>query len=686
MLLTTSGSSPLAARVSCKELPHARMSRPLLCLNDSSNAMHKRHYFPDSTAARTVLAAILEILSTSGHDLSSEYSDRKQCPMPRCFHTSATPMEQITHVKSCGEASRGEIRCWTCEKCHEFKRWHTVLKSPVELLRRLSNRKRGNNTSTGEPFANKKGRVAASDEFETSPRQEILWPEMEDPINFFLPKVAEVASTSRPAQLEDTAIDKIHMPLEMEDSSAVGLLPTPPSSRDHSRSDMSQNSVAYGDMRAARGPEQPPPYIVSPQTTVDGYQQLDVHTNNLRLDTTPFPYLQESLLMESPEDLDIPDLDRAPWADQPLSHEGEDTRVNLRLVPSVLDATITARYGGSSERPASISASSFTSFRERNPQKQKQNTWPKHLHRPGDARRFYPTSQTTPTHDSNQRQIMDGVSGLTEQGGQAATAGQQDSEAKHSIVRQPSFDVRSQDSITVNTAGRGPQPSRTPEGEHPVPAQLSSGEPNVVQQHDECELCGRRFGGIPKNRKQHLKRHKESKHSSKKVRFRCGHAGCRSSYNRVDNLHDHEKKCHGFVLQQPENRTAAGTLGVAEAQTVGSGRGPEIDEPADSVDLHGGGPYRVGMDTHHQTRGELEAHFGAFGYSIPTEERGWGPARDPEEWDVLMAGVSGGSEIEEGSPDGRHEAGTPEDGFRMDLRLAPRPLDIPYAPWRVIGG
>ncbi|KAL1875423.1 hypothetical protein Daus18300_003162 [Diaporthe australafricana] len=288
---------------------------------------------------------------------------------------------------------------------------------------------------------------------------------------------------------------------------------------------------------------------------------------------------------------------------------------------------------------------------------------------------------------------MDGVSGLSEQAGSAATAGQQDSQTEHSIARQASFDAGSQDNITVNTNGRKRQPSRTPEDERPVPVKRSSGGRPAVQQsqYEECELCGQRFRGNPKHRKQHLKRHKESKHEN--ARFHCNHAGCRSNYNRVDNLHDHEKKCHGFVLQQPEGRNTAATLGVIGAQTVASGRGSEMDEPPDSADLHGGGPYRVAVvaresatDAHHQARSHIEAHFGTFGYSISTEERGWCPPRDPEDWDMLMAGVSGGTETDVGSPGGGHEAGTPEDGFNMGLGLAPRPLDIPCAPWRVLGG
>lgn len=68
-----------------------------------------------------------------------------------------------------------------------------------------------------------------------------------------------------------------------------------------------------------------------------------------------------------------------------------------------------------------------------------------------------------------------------------------------------------------------------------------------LQQYEECPRCGQRFGGIPKNRRQHLKRHITSKHGES--RFRCDHQGCNRSYNRVDNLIDHKRIVHGLVTQ-----------------------------------------------------------------------------------------------------------------------------------------
>ncbi|KAI3399631.1 hypothetical protein diail_6272 [Diaporthe ilicicola] len=642
------------------------------------------HHFQDSTAARTVLATILEILSASGHDLSSAYPDRKQCPMLKCFHESATPMEQINHVTICTEASRGEIQCWTCKRCHDFKRWHTVcntLKSPVELLRRLSNRKRGNNPSTSESFANKKGKVTPSDEIQVSSQHEShelesAWLEME--ANFLLP---EFASTPVCAQSEVAAgVNNFKMPSEMGDSSAVRPLPTPPSSRDHSWSENSQNLVAYGDIKAPHSAGQPPPYMVSPQTTIDDYQRPDARTNSLSLGIPSAPYLQRPHLMESPEDLDVPESDQAPWDDHLLPHDSEDSQVNQRLVPTVLDATVTDQYGGSSERPAPVFATSFTSSRAPNPHKQKQNTWPTQLHRSNDISRFAPASQIAVTHDRHLRQVMDGVSGLTEQTGLAATAHQQGAEMEHTVTRQASFDAGPQDSITVNTASRRPQPSRTAQDERSAPVKRSSeGQGAAQSQHETCDVCGQQFGGIAKNRRQHLKRHKESKHGE--VRFSCGHAGCTCSYNRVDNLHEHEKKRHGFVLQPGGTNTAGGAVGLGAAeggQAVGSG-GSDTAEPAGhAAGVHGAGQYRghamtrsSSTDTCQQARSAIEMHISAFGYSISSED-----------WDTIMAGVSGGRHIEvDSSPDG-----TPEDGLSMCLGLAPRPLDLPCVPWRELGG
>lgn len=674
------------------------VSSMLLCREDYSDALHERNHFQDSTAARTVLAVILEIVKVSGDDLSAAYLGPQPCPMLKCFHTSATPLEQIHHVATCTEASKGEIRCWTCQKCHDFKRWHAVcatLKSPVELLRRLSNRKRRNNTSTGELSATKRGKVASSDEY-TFPMQqeshnfENVWSEMEDPNRFFL---HEVESTSHPAQLDANNVN-IHRPSEMGDSSVARPLPTPPSSRDQSWSENSQNMVAYGDAKISQMPEQPPPYIVSPQTTMDEYQHPNIHTNNLHLSIPPVPYLQASPFMESPEDMEIPEADRAPWDDQTLSHETESPKVDLRLVPNALNTAISAQYSDSRGKAASSFSSSFAAPRIPNPHKQKQNTWPIPLHRSSDVPSFPPISQVAATYEEHNRQILDYVSQVTEEGGQTA---RRTTRTRRPMARKASFDAGTQDSITVSTLDTRPQGSRPPENENRTrakpPRTMGGHKAAVKSQHEVCDLCGQKFEGIPKNRKQHLKRHVESTHG--KVRFYCGHAGCRSNYNRVDNLHDHERKCHGFVLQPEAANAPAGGGGgghgtAEEARTalLLPGGGSEIAELAGDAGLHEGGQYGVGRgsatNTGRQVSRAVETHIAVFGYPISTEEQSWGPAR--EEWTTMLAGVSGGSEGDEGDdPDGRHEDDSPEEGLGMELGmgLTPRPLDLPCAAWRV---
>ncbi|KAK2615554.1 hypothetical protein N8I77_002300 [Diaporthe amygdali] len=512
---------------------------------------------------------------------------------------------------------------------------------------------------------------------------------MEDPNRFFL---HEVESTSHPAQLDSINVN-IHMPSEMGDSSVARPLPTPPSSRDQSWSENSQNMVAYGDAKISQMLEQPPPYIVSPQTTMDEYQHPNIHTNNLHLSIPPVPYLQASLFMESPEDMEIPEADRAPWDDQTLSHETESPKVDLRLVPNALNTAISAQYSDSRGKAASIFSSSFAAPQIPNPHRQKQNTWPMPLHRSSDAPSFPPISQVAATYEEHHRQTLDCVSQVPEEGGQRA---RRTTRTRRPMARKASFDAGTKDSITASTLDTRPQGSRPSENENRTRAKPSRpmGGHNaaVKSQHEVCDLCGQKFEGIPKNRKQHLKRHVESTHG--KVRFYCGHAGCRSNYNRVDNLHDHERKCHGFVLQ-PEAANAPGDGGgehgtAEEARTalLLPGGGSEIAELAGDAGLHEGGQYGVGRgsatNTGRRVLSAVETHINVFGYPISTEEQSWGPAR--EEWTTIMAGVSGGSEGDEGDdPDDRHEDGSPEEGLGMELGmgLAPRPLDLPCAAWRV---
>lgn len=661
---------------------------------------YQRNLVQDSTTARTVLAATLEIISASGDDLNLAYLVPQQCPLLKCFHFSATPMDQIRHFTTCTEASKGEIRCWTCRKCHDFKRWHAVcntLKSPVDLLRRLSTRKRGSNTSTGEPSATKRGKVAVSEDFSLLSRDEshgveTMWPrEMEDPNSLFL---SGATTTSGPAQLHANEDDSIHVP-ELGDSSAFRPLPTPPSTRNQSWSENSQNSVAYGDAKFAHVPEQPPPYVVSPQTTVDDYERHDNATDSLRLGIPPVQYIRESTLMESPQDMEIPE---APWNDHGVFNEPEVAQASLPWAPTILDANVSAQYGERPEKSASIFFSSSKASRAPNLQRKKQNTWPMQVH--------HSIGVPNPLFDSQQHPIFDGIISLAEQDGPAASVHQQDTRAEPSVARRASFDAEGQDSITV----------RTLEG---MEAQTTSRAGGQQQQHDdntaavrdrrhhrhyeECGRCGQRFGGAPKNRRQHLKRHLASKHGD--VRFRCGHPACGRSYNRVDNLHDHERKCHGPVVQAG----AAAELAAGGEVRDGGGRYRAVLAVAAAAE--GSAP---DTGNHAHASSAVDTHLAVFGYSIPTDRgHGWCPADDnnddddydddigdpgatrstagfiEEDWDVLMAGVSGGqSEGEEGmAPDAGHEDDTPgEEGLSMSLGLAPRPLDLPCAPWRVLGG
>lgn len=678
------------------------------------------HSMAESTA-RTVLAAILEIIPASGNDLTRPYPVPAPCPMVKCFHSSATPMEQIHHVTMCAEASKGEIRCWTCRKCHDFKKWHAVcntLKSPVDLLRRLSNRKRGSNTNAGGPSATKRGKISRDDDFTTLSRQESYgiesaWPpELEDSTNF----VPEIASLPDPALELDAEVNDIPLALGLRDPHPARPLPTPPSTRNHSWSENSQNLTAYGDAKVAHMPEQPPPYIVSPQTTVDDYQRHDDGTDSLRLGIPPVQYIHESNFMESPEDLEIPEADQPPWADHTVFHEAEDARVNLRLVPNVLDANVSAQYGDPSEKSASIFSNSYPAFRTPNPHRQKQNTWPTQIHSSNDIPRR--------SFDHRQLQIFDGVFGLAEQDGPATAGSQHDTSTEPSITRQTSFDAGAQDAITASTlestglqatsavpedtthrAQAKKQPRSTHAGKQITAAR--NHHHHHHRQYEECARCGQQFGGALKNRRQHLKRHVASKHGD--VRFRCGHPGCSRSYNRVDNLHDHEKKCHGGGGPEVVAELAAGDVEVRR----GIGQQYHISSRVTAVAAGEEGP---AAETRQTSSSAVGIDLAVFGYSISTQDddgQGWRPAanddtRDPragrrtrtagfteDEWDALMAGVCGGQQQQHeghegpGVPDVAHdEADTPDedDGLSMGLGLAPRPLDIPCAPWRLLGG
>ncbi|KAH8785249.1 hypothetical protein F5883DRAFT_84245 [Diaporthe sp. PMI_573] len=645
-----------------------------------SNALYQRHHFQDSTTARTVLATILEIIAVSGNDLNQAYtsSDRRKCPMLKCFHISATPMDQIYHVAKCAEASKGEIQCWTCQKCHEFKKWQTMcntLKSPVELLiRRLSNRKRGSNTSAGEPFATKRGKTAVNDDFAVSSRQkspgfESMWlSEMEDPTSLLL---HEVASNQNPAALElDAEANSVPFAMQPREFHTARPLPTPPSTRNHSWSENSQDLVAHGDTKVTNTPEQPPPYVVSPQTTVDDYQLHVNPTDSLRLGIPPVQYIHESSFMESPEDMELPE---APWADHAVFHEAEDSHIDLYFPSTVPNKTSSAQYCSPSEKTASIFSNSFPTPRMLDPRIQKQNTWPAHFE-------YSNNTPMPPPFEHQQRQTLDGVPGPTEQTVPAATR------AKPSVERQTSFDAGTRDSITVSTVleqriqtgGGAPE-----EDKHQPPrARRGAGE---QPQYEECVRCGQRFRGIPKNRRQHLKRHVETKHGD--VRYRCVQPGCRRSYNRVDNLHDHERKCHRFIPQSEAVELSAGDVDI---------RGGGAAAAAATGGLAGG----IG---HQQDSSAMETHLDVFGYPIPTEDgygtwehragvdddnrdlgarrrRSVGLLIAGEEWgvlDALVAGVSGGPHDED------EDAGRPDLGHD---ELAPRPLDLPCTSWRMLGG
>lgn len=594
-------------------------------------------------------------------------------------------MEQIQHVAACPEATKGEIKCSTCRKLHDFKRRHalcnSLMKSPVKLLRRLSNSKRGSNTSAGEPVATKRGKIAVGEDSTGLSRQEshgenVWWPEMEDPSSFPVHEMEDpssfpahgIASTSNPA-LELDAESNINIPFDLglRDSQAARPLPTPPSTRNHSWSEDSQNLMAYGDAMVAHVPEHPSPYVVPPQTTVDDYERHGSPTDSLRLGIPPVQYIHESTFVESSEGLEIPEADGAPW-DDAVFHEAEDPQVNSRLVPTALDANVSDQYNDFPAKSASIFSSSFTASWISNPHRQKKNKWPTTLHRSNAIPRS--------SFGRQQRQIFDGAPGLSEQDGPASIAGQQDPGAGPSIARQASFDAGAQDSITVSSfEGRDLQTtSRSSEDKHsqtpprhgadeqqqPRIARLQHDNRHRGHQYEECGLCGQRFWGQPKNRRQHLKRHVESTHGG--VRFRCGHQGCARSYKRADNLHDHEAKAHGFVLHQ----------------RAGAGGGTEVAElAAGDVEIRqGGGHHRIvsrlaaaaavaeaegsASDTGHQAPSAMEAHFGVLGHPIPAEEgQGcWRPAgddddtQDPgamraaslteEKWEALIAGVSGG--------------------------------------------
>lgn len=648
----------------------------------------ERNHFQDSTTARTVLATVLEIIKASGNDLNAAYPGPQLCPMLKCLHFSTTPMDQIHHIITCGEAPKGEIKCMTCRTCHDFKRWHAVcntLKSPVELLRRLSNRKRGSNTSAGEPSTTKRGKTAGSGYYTGLSRQEShgvenVWREMEASSNVYLPG----ANTSSPAQLHTDEHNSIHMP-ELGGSSAIRPLPTPPDSRNHSWSEDSQNMVAYGDAKIANVPEQLPPYVVSPQTTFDDYERHQNTTDSIRLGIPPVQIIHENGFMESPEALEFSDAGHLPWADQAVFHETEGPQDNSRLVPSALDATVTSQYSHPSEKSASIFFNSFPASRMPNPRRRKKNTWPTQVHRSNgiQGRSF----------DLQHPQSFDGVSGL---------AGEQQSTTEPSIARQASFDTGIQDSINVSTLedGRLQTTSRVPERavkRRPAVQQRTAKD----HQYEECDRCGQQFGGEPKNRRQHLKRHVASTHGD--VRFRCGHPGCGRSYNRVDNLHDHERKCHGFVMQQAEVVAELAAGDDVEVPQGGGGGGQYravFTAAAAVAEVEGSIPDSTGR----QAPSAVDPHFDVFGYSLSIDDgRGWRPAvdddgadQDPgarrfagsfeEELDELMAGISGGQQEGEdmGVPGvGHGEADTPEeDVLSMGTGQVPRPLGIPCVSWR----
>lgn len=556
-----------------------------------------------------------------------------------------------------------------------------TLKSPVELLiRRLSNRKRGSNTSAGEPLATKRGKLAGNDDFTAPSRQEShgienMWPlEMEDPTSLLPQGIA-----SQNAALElDAGINNIPLAMQPRDLQPARPLPTPPSTRNHSWSENSQNLVAYRDEKVTNTSEQPqpPPYIVSPQTTVDDYP-----TDSLRLGIPPVQYIDpQSSFMESPKDMEA---DQALWADHAIFSEAQDPPMSLHFPSTVPDATASAQYCSPSEKTASIFSNSFPASRMPNQRIQKQNTWPTQLEYSNNGIPRQPLS-----FEHQQRQTLDGVPRLTEQSVPAATASQQDTGIKPLVQRQQSFDARAQDSITVRTLDPGLHTggSGAPEEDNHhhqalPPRRGGTGEQQqhaAVQQYVECLRCGQRFRGIAKNRRQHLKRHVESKHGD--VRYRCVQPGCRRSYNRVDNLHDHERKCHRFTLQSGAVELAAGDVVIRE-------QGPPPAAVA-AEELAGG-------TGHEQGSSAMDMHFAVFRYPMPAEGEGHGweyragvdhtgdlevrrrtAGFLTEELDALMAGVSGGQHDEE------EGAGRPDVGHD---ELAPRPLDLPCVSWRMLG-
>lgn len=571
----------------------------------------------------------------------------------------------------------------TCRKCHDFKRWHAVcntLKSPVELLRRLSNRKRGSNTSASEPFATKRGKIAGSNYYTGLSRQEShgvenVWREMEASTNVYLPGV----TSSSPAQLHADEHNSIHMP-ELGGSSAIRPLPTPPETRNHSWSEDSQNIVAYGDAKAANVPEQLPPYVVSPQTTFDDYEHHHSTTDTIRLGIPPVQLIHESTFVHSPENLEFSEADHIPWAGHAVFREAEGPQDNSRLIPTALDAT--AQYNHSSEKSASIFSNSFPASRMHKPHRQKQNTWPMQIHYSYDIPRR--------SFDLHQPQNFEGVSGL---------AGQQDTRTEPLIARQASFDTGAQDSINVSTLEDGGLQTTSRVPAESAVKRRTAGQQRAAKNHhsqyEECDRCGQQFRGEPKNRRQHLKRHVASKHGD--VRFRCGHPGCSRSYNRVDNLHDHERKCHGFVMMQAEvAELAAGDVDVlqgGQCRMVST-----VAAAAVVAEVEGSVP-----DTSTQAPSAVDPHFDVFRYSISIDDgQGWRPevdddeSRDPgarriagsfeEELNALMAGISGGQQEGEdmGAPGvGHGEADTPEeDVLSIGTGQAPRPPDIPCVSWR----
>lgn len=582
----------------------------------------------------------------------------------------------------------------SCRTCHDFKRWHAVcntLKSPVELLRRLSNRKRGSNTSAGEPSTPKRGKTAGSGYYTGLLRQEShgvenVWREMEASANAYLPG----GTTSSPAQLHTDEHNSFHMP-ELGESSAIRPLPTPPESRNHSWSEGSQNPLAYGDEKIANVPEPLPPYVVSPQTTFDDYERHQNTTDTIRLGIPPVQIIHQNGFMESPEALEFSDAGHLPWADQAVFHDAEGPQDNSGLVPTASDATVTSQYSHPSEKSASIFYNSFPASQMPNLRRRKQNTWPMQIHRSNDTQRG--------SFDVPHPQSFDGVSGL---------ASQQQTTTETHIARKASFETGAQDSINVSTLkdGRLQTTSRILERAVKRRPAVQQRTAKDHHQYEECSRCGQQFGGEPKNRRQHLKRHVASTHGD--VRFRCGHAGCGRSYNRVDNLHDHERKCHGFVMQQQQQAEVVAELAAGDDVEVGHGGGmgqkyrgvfTAAAAAAAVAEVEGSIPDSTG----HQAPSAVDAHFGVFEYSNPTYDgQGWGPEvddgvdQDPDarrivgsfeaELDELMAGISGGQQEAEGMgvPGvGHGEADTPEDDvLSMGTGQAPRPPDIPCVSWR----